>query len=75
MFFIIFGGLRKNEYFGGYEDFVDIFRRSSQNWTGLVLGVISMYFMVFSLGKCTEWGFLLLGGGVVRKFQMFFGDA
>ena len=31
--FIIFGGFQKNEYFWGYEDFVDIFGGSSQNWT------------------------------------------
>ena len=29
----IFGGFQKNEYFLGYEDFVDIFWGSSQNWT------------------------------------------
>ena len=28
-----FGGFRKNEYFLGYEDFVDIFGGSSQNWS------------------------------------------
>ena len=27
------GGVKKNEYFGGYEDFVDIFLGSPQNWT------------------------------------------
>ena len=31
--FNIFGGFQKNEYFWGYEDFVDIFWGSSQNWT------------------------------------------
>ena len=31
--FIIFGGFQKNEFFGGYEDFVDIFGESSQNLT------------------------------------------
>ena len=31
--FNIFGGFQKNEYFWGYEDFVDIFGGSSQNWT------------------------------------------
>ena len=30
---------------GGYEDFADIFMRSSQNW--ISLGVISKYFRVF----------------------------
>ena len=31
--FHYFLGFQKNEYFLGYEDFVDIFGRSSQNWT------------------------------------------
>ena len=31
--FNIFGGFQKNEYFFGYEHFVDIFYGSSQNWT------------------------------------------
>ena len=31
--FNIFGGFQKIEYFLGYEDFVDIFWGSSQNWT------------------------------------------
>ena len=31
--FDIFGGFQKNKYFFGYEDFVDIFGGSSQNWT------------------------------------------
>ena len=34
---ITFGGLQKNKYFGGYEDFVHMFGESSQNWTRLVL--------------------------------------
>ena len=34
MNFNIFGSFQKNEYFWGYEDFVDIFWRSSQKWTG-----------------------------------------
>ena len=33
--FNIFGGFQKNEYFLGYEDFVDIFWGSSQNWASL----------------------------------------
>ena len=32
LYFNIFGGFQKNEYFLGYEDFVDIFG-SPQNWT------------------------------------------
>ena len=31
--FNIFWGCQKNKYFLGYEDFVDIFWGSSQNWT------------------------------------------
>ena len=31
--FDIFGGFQKNKYFLGYENFVDIFWGSSQNWT------------------------------------------
>ena len=31
--FKLFLGFQKNEFFGGYEDFVDIFWGSSQNWT------------------------------------------
>ena len=36
---------------------------------GLVLGVISMYFRVFSCGTYTESGYLF----VLQKFQIFFG--
>ena len=38
-------GFSKNVYSLGYEDFVDIFLRSSQNWASL--RVISMHFRVF----------------------------
>ena len=31
--FNIFGGFQRNKYFLGFEDFVDIFRGASQNWT------------------------------------------
>ena len=44
--FNIFEGFQKNEYFGGYKDFVDIFL--VHNNIGLYLGVISMHFRVFS---------------------------
>ena len=40
--------------FLGYEDFVDIFLGSSQNWASL--RVISMHFRVIFKGKCTELG-------------------
>ena len=39
--------------FGGYEDFVDIL--GVYHKIGLYLGVISMHFRVFSLGRSTEW--------------------
>ena len=38
--FIIFWGFEKNEYFWGYEDFVDNVLGSSQNWASL--RVVSM---------------------------------
>ena len=42
--FNILGVFRKMNIFGGYEDFVDIFWGSSQNWASL--RVISMHFRV-----------------------------
>ena len=36
---------------------------------GLVLGVIAMYFGVFSYGKCTEWGYF----GGLQKSHFFWG--
>ena len=51
-------------YFLGYEDFVDIFGGSAQNWTSF--RVISMHFRVFLRSKYRIWIFLL-------KFQIFFG--
>ena len=41
-----------NMYVLGYEDFVDIFGGTSQNWTGF--RVNSLHFRVFSCGQCTE---------------------
>ena len=40
-----------------YEDFVDIFLESSQNWASL--RVISMQFRVFFKGQGTELGYFL----------------
>ena len=51
--FNIFGGFQKTEYFWGYEDFVDIFGGTAQNWT-IFIG-ISMHFRVFSERQGTEW--------------------
>ena len=45
--FNIFWGFIKNKYFWGYEGFVDIFLECHHK-IGLYLGVISMYFRVFS---------------------------
>ena len=39
---------------------------------GLVLGVISMYFRVFSYGKCTEWGYFWMLQ-IFQRFFFFFG--
>ena len=44
--FDIFGGFQKNKYFFGYENFVNIFLGSSQNWT--IFRGLSMHFKVFS---------------------------
>ena len=47
-YFFFWGGRsEKINHFRGYEDFVDIFGGSSQNWTSF-RSHISMYFMVFS---------------------------
>ena len=55
--------------FWAYEDFVDIFWGSSQNWASL--RVISMQFRVFFKGQGTELGYFI---GLL-KFQIFFGGA
>ena len=44
----MFWGFQKNEYVLGYEDFVDIFWGSSQNWT--IFRGHSYAFKVFSQG-------------------------
>ena len=62
-----FGVFRKNEYFWGYEDFADFL--GGHHKIGLVLGVISMKFSVFSRGKCTECGYFW----GLQKNQIFFG--
>ena len=46
MNFNIFGGFQKNKYFLGYEDFLDIFWRSSQIWA--IFRGQFLYFRVFS---------------------------
>ena len=63
---IFFWAFRKNNIFGGHEDFVDIFWGSSQYWASL--RVISMQFRFFFSGQGTELGYFL---GLL-KFQIFF---
>ena len=53
----------------GYEDFVDIFLGSSQNWASL--RVISMHFRVFFKSQGTELGYFFM----LLKFKIFFGGA
>ena len=68
MIFDIFGGFQKNEYFWGYEVFVDIFW--GHHKIGLYLGVISMHFRVFSKGQGTEWRIFF---GVAKISTIFWG--
>ena len=73
--FNIFWGLHKNEYFLGYEDFVDIFWGSSQNWASL-MGHLYIYFLrskyrigiFFGVSKISN---IFWGAGYSRYF--FFG--
>ena len=55
--------------FLGYEDFVDIYWGSSQNWASF--RVISMQFRVFFKVKVQNWD-IFLG---LLKFQIFFWGA
>ena len=55
--FNFLGGFQKNEFFGGYEDFVDIFGGSSQNWASL--RIISMQFRAFFKVKVQNWDIFL----------------
>ena len=54
--------------FGGYEDFVDIFLGSSQNWASL--RVISMQFRVFFLRSRYRIGIFF---GVAKISNIFLG--
>ena len=47
----MFWGFQRNEYFWGYEDFMDIF--GVYHIIGLYLRVISMHCRVFSFGQGT----------------------
>ena len=67
MNFNIVWGFQKNKYFLGYEDFVDIFWGSSQNWA-----IFRGYFYTFQgifLKSLYRMG-IFFG---VLKFQIFFG--
>ena len=66
--FNIFGGFKKEKYFLGYEDFVDIFL-GCHHKIGLYLGVISMQFRSFLKGKVQNGGYFLR----FLKFQTFLG--
>ena len=55
--------------FWGYEDFVDIFLGSSQNWASL--RIISIQLRVFFKVKVQNWD-IFLG---CQKFQLFFWGA
>ena len=50
--FFVGGGVQKYKYFWGYEDFVNIFGGSRQNWTSF--RCLFYVFRVFSYGKCKE---------------------
>ena len=64
--FIIFLGFQKNEYFWGYEDFVDIWGGGvSQNLT-IFRGHFYAFYGVF-LGQCTEFG-IVFGANLGRRF-------
>ena len=52
--FNIILGFQKNEYFLGYEDFVDIFWGSSQNWT-----IFRGHFYLFLKVKVQNGGYFL----------------
>ena len=63
----MFWGFQRNEYFWGYDDFVDIL--GVYHIIKLYLRVISMHFRVFSFGHGT-YGEYFLG---LLKFQIFLG--
>ena len=66
--FNIFWGFQKNEYFLGYENFVDIFLGSSQNWTsfyGLFLCILGSFLKVNMQNRD-----IFLG---CKNFKYFFG--
>ena len=79
MNFNIFGGFQKNKYFLGYEDFVDIFWGSSQNWTifsGHFYAFLGIFFPGGGGGTLIFLYIRRLGPffwGLIFEFQYFFG--
>ena len=64
----MFLGFQRNEYFWGYEDFVDIF--GVYYIIGLYLRVISMHFRGLFISAKVHNGGYFWG---LLKFQIFFG--
>ena len=69
MFVVVVVFLQKNEYFCGYEDFVNIFV-SSQNWIFLV---IYINFRVFPFKRSMHQIGFFLGGGGAKISNIFWG--
>ena len=75
--FQYFGGFSDKYFFGEYDDFVDIFLGSLQNWTSFK----GHFYAIFFLRSRYRMGcFFFLGGGVLKfhffgclKFLIFFG--
>ena len=67
--FQYFWGFQKNENSFGYEDLVDIFGGSSQNWA--IFRVISMHFRVFLKVKVQNGGYFF----ALLKFRIVSGGA
>ena len=67
MNFKIFLGFQKNEYLFGYEDFVDIYFGSSQNWTSFKVSFLCIlgYFVMVKVQNGNIFVRLL-------KIQIFF---
>ena len=64
----MFWGFQRNEYFWGYEDFVDIL--GVYHIIGLYLRVISMHFRIFSFGQVHNGGYFW---GVAKISTIFWG--
>ena len=66
--FNILGGFQKNEYVLGFENFVDIFWGSSQNWTKFR----GHFYAFYGLFLWPRYRMGDIFGGLL-KFQIFFG--